>query len=181
MFYRRCIVGLFLAVAFVLAPTASAQVGTHFRDYDASHLLVIGAKAAPLQGIVLGTDGRPVSGAEVRIERENKSSAPITTVTGSNGQYLFAQLPAGLYKMSIVAGGAVKFSADIRMVGKKARTDFDFRASAGKTMRNYAWAPGRSGSNGSWVEASDTGSVKRPKVELLPGDIQTLNPGSSGR
>ena len=99
---------LFLAGAFVFAPTALPQVGTHFRDYDASHTLVIGAKAAPLQGIVLGTDGRPVQGAEIRIERKGKSSAPITTITGSNGQYLFAQLPSGLYKMSIVTGGHVR-------------------------------------------------------------------------
>ena len=176
MFYRRFIIVLFLAGAFVFAPTALPQVGTHFRDYDASHTPVFGGKLAPLQGIVLGTDGRPVQGAEIRIERKDKPSAPITTITGSNGQYLFAQLPAGLYKMSIVAGGAVKFSTDMRMLGKKARIDFDLRPSAGKKTRNYAWVAGR------WVEAEGTGSVKRPNVGFLPGEVQPVaGEGSSGR
>jgi protocatechuate 3,4-dioxygenase beta subunit len=102
MFYRRCIIVLFLAGGFVFAPTASAQIGTHFRDYDAGHTPVVGGKPAPLQGTVLGTDGRPLQGAELRSERKGKSSAPITTITGSNGQYLFAGLAPGLYKLSIV-------------------------------------------------------------------------------
>jgi Carboxypeptidase regulatory-like domain len=155
----------FLAGGFVFARTASAQLGTHFRDYDAGHVPVVGGKPAPLQGTVLGTDGRPLQGAEVRSEGKGKSSAPITTITGSNGQYLFAGLAPGLYKLSIVAGGAVKFSTNVKMRGEKARIDFDFRPSAGKKTRNYAWASGR------WVEVGDTPSVKRPNVGFLPGDV----------
>ena len=170
----RFIIVLFLAGAFVFAPTASAQIGTHFRDYDAGHTQVVGGKPAPLQGTVLGTDGRPLQGAEVRSEGKGKSSAPITTITGSNGQYLFAELPVGLYKISIAAGGAVKFSTNIKMRGEKARIDFDLRPSGGKQIRNYAWVPGRNGSNraGGWVEVGDTGSVKRPNVGFLPGEVQ---------
>jgi Carboxypeptidase regulatory-like domain len=174
MFYRRCIILLFLSGAFVLAPTALAQIGTHLRDYDAAHTPVVGGKPTPLEGTVRGTDGRLLQGAEVRIEGKGKSSAPITTITGSNGQYLFAKLPVGLYKMSIVADGAVKFSANIKMRGEKARIDFDLRPSAGKKTRNYAWVPGRSGSNlaGRWVEVGDTVRVKRPNVGFLPGEVQ---------
>jgi carboxypeptidase family protein len=183
MFCRRFIIVLFLAGAFVFASTALPQVGTHFRDYDASHTPVVGGKLAPLQGMVVGTDGRPLQGAEVRSEGKGKSSAPITTITGSNGQYLFAQLPAGLYKMSIVAGGAVKFSTDIKMRGEKARIDFDLRPSAGNKIRDYAWAPGRSGSNGGWVEVGDTGSVKKAKAgqfqreQLQSGDVRSVPSG----
>jgi hypothetical protein len=176
MFYRTCIIVLFVAGTFVFALTASAQVGTHFRDYDASHTPVVGGKPAPLQGTILGTDGRPVHGAEIRIEGKGKSSAPITTITGSNGKYLFAKLPVGLYKMSIVAGGAVKFSTNIKMRGEKARIDFDLRPSAGKKTRNYAWVAGR------WVEAGDTGRVKRPNVGFLPGEVQPVaGEGRGGR
>jgi hypothetical protein len=184
MFYRKCIILLFLAGACVFAPTALAQIGTHFRDYDAAHTPVVGGKPAPLQGRILGTDGRPLQGAEVRSEGKGKSSAPITTITGSNGEYLFAGLAPGLYKLSIVAGGAVKFSTNVKMLGEKARIDFDLRPSAGKKIRNYAWVPGRSGSNraGGWVEFGDTGSVKagtlnvkRPKVGFLPGEVQPAN------
>jgi hypothetical protein len=119
MFYRRCIIMLFLAGAFAFAPTALAQIGTHLRDYDAARTPVVGGKLAPLQGTVVGTDGRPLQGAEVRSEGKGKSSSPITTITGSNGQYLFAGLAPGLYKLSIVAGGAVKFSTNIKCVERR--------------------------------------------------------------
>jgi hypothetical protein len=135
MFHRGLNIVLFLAGAFVLAPTALAQI-------------------APLHGNVLGTDGRPLQGAEVRIEGIDKPATPITTITGSNGQYLFAGLPAGVYKLSVLHGGAVKFSANIKMRGEKARIDLDLRPSAEKKVRNYVWVAGRTGSNlaGRWVE-----------------------------
>jgi hypothetical protein len=126
---------LILLGAFVLAPTALAQV-------------------ASLQGNVLGTDGRPLQRAEVRLEGKDKASAPISTITGSSGRYLFAALPAGVYKLSILADGAVKFSVNVKMRGEKARIDFDLSPSAGKRIRNYVWVPGRTGSNvpGRWAE-----------------------------
>ena len=135
MFYRTFSLALILTGAFVLAPAALAQV-------------------ASLQGNVLGTDGRPLQGAEVRIERTDKPGAPITNITGSRGQYLFRQLPAGLYKLSIVAGGAVRFSVNVKMRGEKARIDFDLSPSATRKIRNYVWVVGRTGSNlpGRWVE-----------------------------
>jgi hypothetical protein len=132
---RALSIALFLTGAFGLAPAALAQI-------------------ASLQGGVMGTDGRPLQGAEVRIEARGKPSAPITTTTGSNGRYLFAGLPAGVYKLSILADGAVKFSVDIKMRGEKARLDFDLGPSARKKIRNYVWVLGRTGSNlpGRWAE-----------------------------
>jgi hypothetical protein len=75
-------------------------------------------------------------------------------MTGSNGQYLFAGLAAGVYRLSVLEGGAVKFSANIKMRGDKARIDLDLSSSAPKKVRNYVWVPGRTGSNlpGRWVE-----------------------------
>jgi len=75
-------------------------------------------------------------------------------ITGSKGQYLFAGLPAGLYRLRIVAGGAVKFSVNVKMRGEKARIDFDLSPSAEKKIRNYVWVSGCTGSNlaGRWVE-----------------------------
>jgi hypothetical protein len=132
---RAFSIALFLTGAFGIVPTALAQI-------------------ASLQGSVMGTDGRPLQGAEIRIEATGKPSAPITTTTGSNGRYLFAALPAGVYKLSILAEGAVKFSVDIKMRGEKARLDFDLSPSARKKIRNYVWVLGRTGSNlpGRWAE-----------------------------
>src|SRR5438094_7500339 len=106
MFCRVFSVALLLVGAFILAPIALAQI-------------------APLQGNVLGADGRPLQRAEVRIEAKDKASAPITTMTYSKGQYFFAGLPADFYRLSVLEGGAVKFSVKIKMRGEKARIDFD--------------------------------------------------------
>jgi hypothetical protein len=135
MFCRAGSIALVLTGAFVLVPSALAQV-------------------ASLQGNVLGTDGRPLQRAEVRIEAKDKARAPITTITGSSGRYLFAELPAGVYRLSILEGGAPKLSVNIKMRGEKARIDFDLSPSATKKIRNYVWVVGRTGSNlpGRWVE-----------------------------
>ena len=143
MFCRAFSIALVLTGAFVLPPTALAQL-------------------APLQGNILGTDGRPLQGAEVRLEGKDKPSSSITTMTGRNGRYLFAGLPAGVYRLSVLEGGAVKFSVNIKMRGEKARIDFDLSPSATKKIRNYVWVVGRTGSNlaGHWAER-DAG-VSRP-------------------
>jgi len=135
MFCRAFSIAFVLTGAFILAPTALAQV-------------------APLQGNVLGTDGRPLQGAEVRIDGRDKPSAPITAITGSKGQYSFAGLPAGIYRLTVLEGGAAKLSVNIKMRGEKARIDFDLSPSAEKKIRNYVWLPGRTGSNlpGRWAE-----------------------------
>jgi hypothetical protein len=135
MLSRAVSIAFILSSAFILAATALAQV-------------------ASLQGNILGTDGRPFQRAEVRMEAKDKASAPITTITGSSGRYLFAELPAGVYRLSILAGGAVKLSVNVKMRGEKARLDFDLSPSARKKIRNYVWVLGRTGSNlpGRWVE-----------------------------
>jgi len=135
MFCRAFFIVPILTGAFVLAPSALAQV-------------------ASLQGNVLGTDGRPLQRAEVRIEATDKASMPITTITGNSGRYLFAEMPAGIYRLSILEGSVAKFSVNIKMRGEKARVDFDLSQAAGKKIRNYVWVVGRTGSNlpGRWVE-----------------------------
>jgi hypothetical protein len=135
MFCRALSIAFLLTGTFLLAPSALAQI-------------------ASLQGNVLGTDGRPLQRAEVRMEAKDKASAPITTTTGSSGRYLFAELPVGVYRLSILAGGAVKLSVNVKMRGEKARIDFDLSPSARKKIRNYVWVLGRTGSNlpGRWAE-----------------------------
>jgi hypothetical protein len=135
MFRRAVSIALVFSGAFVLVPSALAQV-------------------ASLQGNVLGTDGRPLQRAEIRIEGKDNPSAPITTITGSGGRYLFAELPGGVYRLSILQGGVAKLSVDVKMRGEKARLDFDLSPSARKKIRNYVWVLGRTGSNlpGHWAE-----------------------------
>ena len=135
MFCRVFSIALVLTGAFVFPPSALAQL-------------------ASLQGNVLGPDGRPLQGAEVRVEAKEKPGVPFTAITGKKGQYSFAGLPAGIYRLSVLEGGVAKLSVKVKMRGEKARIDFDLSPSAAKKIRNYVWVVGRTGSNlpGRWVE-----------------------------
>ena len=123
--------------------------------------LVLSANAASssIQGDVLGTDGRPLKGAEIRIERKDKPTAPATIITNVKGYYSSADLAAGLYKISVIVGGTVKSAVTVRTVGDNARIDFDMSRSAG-SVKHYVWVPGGVGSHlgGRWVQADPNGA-----------------------
>ena len=138
MFYRALIISIFLTGGFVLSATAASS---------------------SIQGDVLGTDGRPLKGAEIRIERKDKPTAPTTTITNGKGYYSSADLAAGLYRISVVVGGTVKSAVTVRTVGDNARIDFDMSRSAG-SVKHYVWVTGGVGSHlgGRWVQADPNGA-----------------------
>ena len=140
MFYRAIIVSFFSAGAFALSATASAEVSS-------------------IQGDVRGVDGRPLQGAEVRIERIDKKGSSITTKTNAKGYYSSSGLSVGTYKISVVEDGAVKSAIKVKTVGDNARIDFNLKPSAGKKVKHYVWVSG-TGSHlaGRWVEADENGS-----------------------
>ena len=131
---RNLIASFLLAGWFVFSGTLSAQTS--------------------VEGNVIGTDGRPLKGAEVRFEKKDRAVSPIISRTDANGHYT-AALPRGLYKMSLADRGAVKASITVKATGFNSRIDFDLRPSATKKVKHYVWVGGRTGSNlpGRWVEA----------------------------
>jgi hypothetical protein len=139
MFYRGLIISILLTGAFVLSATA---------------------ESSSIQGNVLGTDGQPLKGAEIRIERKDKPAAPATIVTNGKGYYSSAALTAGVYRISVVVGGTVKSVVTVRTVGDNGRIDFDMSQSAGMSMKHYVWVPGGVGSHlgGRWVQADPNGA-----------------------
>src|SRR5437016_1117778 len=68
MLYRTVISSFLVAAAFAFAPSTPAQ-------------------ASGIEGKVLGVDGRPLQGAEVRIERNDKTGSPVTIQTNRKGSY----------------------------------------------------------------------------------------------
>jgi carboxypeptidase family protein len=140
MFYRALIISLFLQASFVL----SANAGS-----------------ASIQGDVLGTDGRPLQGAEVRVERKDKSGPAFTATTNARGYYVVNGVGAGVYKISVVTGGAVKSAVNIRTTGDNARVDFDMQPASGKKVKHFVWSGGGTGTNlaGRWVEVNDNTTV----------------------
>jgi len=107
-----------------------------------------------VEGSVVGADGRPLKGAEIRFEQKEGLVSPIVSRTDVNGHYT-AALPRGTYKLSLATEGTVKASITVRATGAKSRIDFDLRPSAAKKIRDYVWAGGETGTHvpGHWVEA----------------------------
>jgi len=90
------------------------------------------AGTSVLEGVVKDATGRPVKGADVRIEAKNFSK---TLKTDANGRYVTDSLPVGTYKVMLVINGQVKASVpDAKtQLGKPTQLNFDLsgkRASA---------------------------------------------------
>jgi hypothetical protein len=134
-------------------------------------LFVAGARAANsvLEGIVKDSKGHPVEGADIRIETTNGGRLLKTVKTDVNGRYISGGLPAGNYRITLVAHGAVKTSINNTTIesGEPTRLNFDLRAApasqasaTAKKGRHWVWVPAFTGSRlpGRWIELNDSGS-----------------------
>ena len=135
MLRHAAIASLVLVSSFVFAATVSAQM-------------------SPVDGSVVGADGRPLKNAEIRFEQKEEQVSPIISRTDASGHYT-AALPRGTYKLSVVTDGKVKASITVQATGAKSRIDFDLRPSAAKKIKDYVWVGGETGTHvpGHWVEA----------------------------
>src|SRR2546421_2474271 len=140
MLYRTLTTSFLVAAAFAFAPSTPAQ-------------------ASGIEGHVRGVDGRPLQNAEVRIERQDKTGAPITIQTNAKGSYASSAVPAGTYKISVVEKGAVKSNVTIKTAGETARVDFNLKSSGEKAVKHYVLVSG-TGTHlaARWVEADANGS-----------------------
>ena len=114
----------------------------------------VSAQMSSVEGSVVGADGRPLKGAEIRFVQKEGQVSPIVSLTDANGYYTTA-LPRGTYKLSLATDDKVKASITVRATGAKSRIDFDLRPSAAKKIKDYVWAGGETGTHvpGHWVEA----------------------------
>jgi len=82
------------------------------------------AGTSALEGIVKDPTGRPIKGADVRIEA--KKFAKIVK-TDANGHYISDGLAVGTYKVTLVVNGAVKASIlnAKTQVGKPTQLTYD--------------------------------------------------------
>ena len=134
-------------------------------------LLVASARAASsvLEGIVKDAKGRPIEGADIRIETKNGGKLLTTVKTDANGRYILDGLPAGNYRITLVVHGAVKSSINNTTIesGQPTQLNFDLKAApasrasvTAKKGRHWVWIPAFTGSRlpGRWVELNDSGS-----------------------
>ena len=82
------------------------------------------AGTAVLEGVVKDATGRPVKGADVRIEAKNLSRI---VKTDARGHYVTDTLAIGTYKVTLVINGQVKASVPgaRTQVGKPTQLNFD--------------------------------------------------------
>jgi hypothetical protein len=101
----------------------------------------VSAGASVLEGVVKDASGRPIKGADVRIEAKKFSKI---LKTDASGRYVTDGLAVGTYKVTLVINGQVKASiVDAKtQVNKPTQVNFDLsgkRASADKVQRSPAY------------------------------------------
>ena len=154
------------------------------------------ADGGAMRGIIKGTDGKPVVGAEVRAQRLDGKGAVTVAKTDAKGEYQFQGLELTAYKVTAVINKVPKSVASAKTSSKGwVRVDFDLSATAGKGgQKRRVWVPNdATGSHiggGHWVEVTDTPNSSTNAgsnpVERIDGSILAnpngLNPagGVSG-
>jgi hypothetical protein len=114
-----------------------------------------------IEGSVKGPDGKSVAGGEVRIERVDGKSAPITAKTNSKGHYAVSTLPLDQsYKVTAYINNAPKSRAVVK-TRKDSRLEIDFNLASKDSrpqIKRYVWVKGETGTlfGGKWVPVDET-------------------------
>jgi len=122
------------------------------------------AGTAVFEGFVKDPSGRPVKGADIRIEAKNFSKI---VKTDANGRYVCDGLGVATYKATLVINGHVKASiANAKtQAGKPTQLNFSLSgqtASAKKHTHMVYMRPDidtHIGGSGQWVEVDDNGNI----------------------
>jgi tetratricopeptide (TPR) repeat protein len=62
------------------------------------------AQTSNIQGDVIGTDGKPVQGAQIKLDRTDIKQS-FNVKTDKKGHFLYANLPTGIYTITVVVNG----------------------------------------------------------------------------
>jgi hypothetical protein len=155
------------------------------------------AGPASIQGIVRDAKGKPIKGADVRVESKDGKQLFNTVKTDTQGRYISQGLQPGVYRVSLVVNGAVKASiANTKIKSDQAtQLNFDLKPVAAsqasteqKKGKHMVWMPPATGSHtgGRWVEVPDgaaepgTLNVKRMSAEELQRESLTRGNPNTG-
>jgi Carboxypeptidase regulatory-like domain len=150
-----------------------------------------------IQGIVKDAHGKPIKGADVRVESQDGKQLFNTVKTDTQGRYISQGLQPGVYRVLLVVNGAVK--ANIGNTKTKSdqatQLNFDLRPlpaaqvnAAQKKGKHMVWVPAGTGSHigGSWVEVQDGAAeagalnVKRASGEQLQREMHSMGNPNTG-
>ena len=85
------------------------------------------------EGIVKDPKGKPVQGAEVRVE-DKKENIVARGKTDANGHYMTNAVPAGAYKVDLVINSVTKSSLPSAKTKSEGATHLDFAVKADATQ-----------------------------------------------
>lgn len=121
------------------------------------------AGTSVLEGFVKDATGRPIKGANVRLEARNFSKI---LKTDANGHYVIGGLTAGTYKVMLVINGQVKaLILDVKtQLDKPTQLNFDLsrKTVSAKKRTRMVWIPSDINTRirgGRWVEVDDNGII----------------------
>jgi hypothetical protein len=160
---RSALLRSVLSGAFLLAGGwALAQVGSNFLPYgkEPARAPQRPLQRASVQVDVKGLDGKPVNGAEVRIE--TAKAGALSVKTDQKGRYVFKGLAAGLYKVTVLVNKVPTALDNVRARSDgPVRVEFNLQAiAAGKKPEQWAWIVAQgSHIGGRWVEADESGRL----------------------
>jgi Carboxypeptidase regulatory-like domain len=139
------------------------------------------ADTKAIQGTLLGKDGKPVAGADIRADRLDAKAEPAKTKTDAQGRYVFKVLPVGAYKITVIVKEVPKMHAEVRTrTDGWAKVDFDLRTPANgtTTKKRVVWVPGEPGSHigGRWMEIDQANMPSASAVDNIgTDDVNRIN------
>lgn len=143
-------------------------------------------QTSAVEGVVKDLNGRPLNGAEIRIEARNGSAWNRRVKSDAKGHYVLDSLAPGTnYRVNLLLNGAVKASRN-NVLAKQGSTQLNFDLGSGsatgnsvaaKNGKHYVYVPEETGSHlgGHWVEVDENGqansvgvnNVERANAEAL--------------
>jgi hypothetical protein len=89
-------------------------------------------KSKSIAGTVIGDSGKPIVDVEIRALRVDAKAPPRVAMTGSDGVYIFRNLPSGTYSITASVDGLPLSRAQLKTPTKGwIKLDFDLRLEAG--------------------------------------------------
>ncbi|MBZ5676542.1 MAG: tetratricopeptide repeat protein [Acidobacteriia bacterium] len=121
------------------------------------------AQTSNIQGDVMGTDGKPLQGAQIKLDRTDIKQS-FSVKTDKKGHFLYANLPTGVYNVTLVVGG--KEMGTMNNVrprqGDNPPLQFDLAKMAEAAAAAAAAGPGAPGQA---PPKSDAGMTKEQRAE----------------
>jgi hypothetical protein len=130
----------------------------------------VSAAASAVEGIVKDANGRPIAGADIRIEARSGRASKGFTRSDSRGHYIYDGLTPGVtYRVTLLIHGSVKASIN-NVLAQSGSTELNFALRTSsvsgerivtKNGKHYVYVPAETGSHlgGRWVEVDENGNA----------------------